>query len=162
MFGWTTGFAVFVRRHADSEEEPDLICIEVAATNGAFALRTERFYCGRQSLERFGAALSCFPAKPGDQPHFALGVEDTEDHSPFLSLTAYVSGVRTALRLRFMDRVYSKAFDGATEFSIQAETAAINRLGSLVEQFSKLKHSDLLWTTSSGDLFVEPQPNFVS
>jgi hypothetical protein len=163
MFGWATEPAIVIRRHADSEEEDQgLICIEVIATNGTFGLRTEPFYCGRQSLERFGAALSSFPAGQADRPHFVRGAEDAADQPLFLSMAAYVFGVSTALRLRFRDRGYSKAFDGMTEFSIQAETAAINRLGSLVERFSKLKHSDLRWTPSSGDLFVEPQADITS
>lgn len=149
--------AIVVRRHADSEEEPDLICIEIIATNGTFAFRTDQFYCGRRLLEQFGAALSKFPANVLDRPEFSRGVENAEDQSSFISIAAFVSGARTALRFRFKDRSHTEAFDGFSEFSIPVETAAINRLGALVQDFSGLGYSDLHWTPNSGELFAEPQ-----
>lgn len=157
MIRWMIDSAIIMRRHPDVEEEPDLMNLEIIATNGNFALRTDQFYCGRQSVEQFGSALSRFPVDAVDRPEFSRGAENAEDQSPFLSIDAYVRGARTALRLRFRDRGYCKAFDALTEFSIRAETAAINRLGALVQEFSRLKHCDLHWTPDFGELFTEPQ-----
>ena len=42
--------------------------------------------------------------------------------------------------------------DGACQFSIQAEAAAINRLGCLFEQFSHLHHLELRWSLDDGEM----------
>jgi hypothetical protein len=48
--------------------------------------------------------------------------------------------------------------EGRCEFSIRAEAAAINRLGALLEQFSKLGHRELHWGLDYGELFEALQP----
>lgn len=158
MIRWMKDSAVIVWRYPDAEEEPDLINLEIIATNGDFAVRTAQFYCGRESVEQFGAALSRFPVNAADRPEFSRAAENVDDHSPFLRIVAYLEGARTALKFRFVERGYFKVSDGVAEFSIPAETAAINRLGVLMQEFSKLNHSELHWTPRSGELFTEPQP----
>jgi hypothetical protein len=42
--------------------------------------------------------------------------------------------------------------DGSCSFSIRAEPAAINRLGRLLTAFGELKHSELRWSDTDGEL----------
>jgi hypothetical protein len=49
--------------------------------------------------------------------------------------------------------------DGMCEFSIHAEPASINRLGSLFERLSLLNHREFRWQCDQGDLYEQLQPD---
>lgn len=156
MINWMADTAIVMRRHPDAESEPELILLEIAATNGAFASRSQ-FFTGASYVESFGVALSQFPASASDRPTFLNGGECAGDQSSYLSITAFLEGSRSALGLHFKERGYHRVFDGEMQFSILVEVAAINRLGALIRKFSKLQHCDLIWTPHMGELFEDSQ-----
>ena len=77
MIKWMTDSAILFRRHPDPEEEPDLVNLEIVATNGEFASRVQ-FYCGVRDVETFGVALSKFPGGAADKPTFLRGEEQAQ------------------------------------------------------------------------------------
>lgn len=155
MIRWMHEPAIILRRHPDAEDEPSLLHLEIAVTNGVFGMR-QSFFLATEDFERFGAGLSGFPANASDRPTLTCGNANARDQSPFVSLTAYLDGLQSALSCKLADRSRWASLDGEVSFSIRTEAHAINRLGSLVQEFARLQHSDLIWTTKSGELFAEP------
>ncbi len=149
---------VIVRRYP-WDEEPINVNIQISASNGLFA-GTIEVYCAAQDLADMGSNLQNFPASAGDEYRYELGSEDPAQRcSVYFLLRAYTTNAAGHCALQFrMSGNSSPPNDGACEFSIRAEAAAINRLGSLLEQFSGLDHRELHWRLDDGELFKELQP----
>jgi hypothetical protein len=136
---------LIVRRYP-WDEEPINVELEISASNGLFA-GTVQVYCAAQDLAGMGSDLQKFPASSGDEYRYELGSEDPAQRcSVYFLLSAYTTNAagHCALQLR-MNGSSSPPNEGRCEFSIRAEAAAINRLGALLEQFSKLGHRELHW-----------------
>jgi hypothetical protein len=52
--------------------------------------------------------------------------------------------------------------EGICKFSIRAEAAAINRLGELFNQLSKLKHLEFRWNLRDDELYEQHQETYVT
>ena len=107
-----------------------------------------------------GSDLQNFPANVGDEYRYELGSEDPAQRcSEYFLLRAYTTDAagHCALQLR-MNGNSSPPNEGVCEFSIRAEAAAVNRLGALLEQFSRLRHRELHWRLDDSELFEELQP----
>jgi hypothetical protein len=149
---------LIVRRHP-WDEEPINVEIQISPSNGLFAGAIQ-FYCAAQDLAEIGSALQNFPASVGDEYRYEVGSEDPAQRcSVYFLLRAYTTNaaVHCALQLR-MNSNSSPPNEGVCEFSIRAEAAAINRLGALLEQFSRLGHLELHWRLDDSELFEELQP----
>jgi len=150
---------LIVRRYP--YEEPFHTHIEISASNGPFAGTTD-VYCNVEDLAEIGNSLQQFPVRVGDEYRYEYGSENpVRRFHRYLSLRAYTTDAagHCALQLRINNNT-SEPNEGSCEFSIRAEAAAINRLGSLFERFSSLEHLELHWTLDDGELFaaLQPQP----
>jgi hypothetical protein len=112
-------------------------------------------------ISEIGRALKAFPRKIGDEYKFEYG---SEEQSPkryrHFCLRAYTvdRAGHCALQLT-MNLNSAEPEEGNCQFSIRAETAAINRLGRLFKQFAKLRHLELTWGPTTDELHAQYQSN---
>ena len=156
MIRWTSEPGIVLRRHPDAEDEPWLLHLEIGATNGMFAVR-QQVFLGGEEFRAFGVELSRFPISADHRPELVSGSAGVRHQAPSISLAAYLDGLQSGLRCKSVDHGGRASSDAEVVFSIAVEVAGINRLGALVQEFADLKHSDLIWTIKSGDLFGAPQ-----
>ena len=141
-------------------EEPLNTQIEISASNGFFAGTTD-IYCAVQDLVEIGGGLKNFPKTADDEYRYEHRSEDPALRCyRYFLLRAYTTDAvgHSALQIK-MNCNASQPNEGMCEFSIRAEAAAINRLGGLLEEFSKLGHLELHWRLDEGELFEDLQPN---
>jgi hypothetical protein len=132
-------------------EEPNLLNIELSASNGVFA-GTVDFYCGPGDLLEIATALSPFPTKIPDDYVFEYGSPGSGSNS-YLLLRAYTLGPLGHCGLHIsMNRNCTPPNEGVCEFSIPAEPAALNKLGLLLRHFAQLEHLKLKWTPTLAEL----------
>jgi hypothetical protein len=147
---------IVIRRWLD--EEPDLAHLAVTASNGSFGGWVD-FYCNIEDLGLIGRSLESFPQKVGDGYRYESGSEDlaNRSHSYFL-LRAYTTDSvgHCALQIA-MNNNTAEPQEGMCRFSITADAASINRLGSYLLKFEKLKHLELRWTPEETEIFQEYQ-----
>lgn len=139
-------------------EEPHLLQLEISASNGQFSGNTD-FYCDADELGEIGRALRAFPAKIGDEYVYTYGSDDPTGRAyRLLVLRAYTTDCLGHCALQIAINTNSKEpEEGLCRFSIQAEPAAINRLGEAFEKFRELKHLELRWSPHETELFEEYQ-----
>jgi hypothetical protein len=148
---------ITVRRHP--YEEPYHIQLEFLASNGFFSGTTE-IYCNVEDITTLGKALKNFPKKVGDEYSYEYGSEDpTKKFYRYFLLRTYTfdSAGHCALQIKINFNTREPE-EGLCTFSIQAESAAINRLGELFEQFAKLEHLEMRWNLKEGHLYKQNQP----
>ncbi len=148
---------IIIRRFA--YEEPHHLNLVIWASNGVFTGSLE-YYCNADDLARIGVRLMAFPERSGDVFTYELGSCRPEDRFAFhflLRASTLDSAGHCALQLT-MNNNQPQPNDGACSFSISTEAAAINRLGRLFKGFAELKHTDLRWLETEGELLT-PTPN---
>ncbi len=134
-------------------EEPYHLNLRLAATNGRVCGNLE-YYCNASDLTSLSQKLAAFSGHQGDEIVYQLGSEKTEDRFAFfLSLKFRALTKRgkcvVVIRLNNNQAVPERE---VTEFCIEAEVPAINRLGNLLAEFGRLEHRVLKWTLQDGEL----------
>lgn len=135
-------------------EEPFHLQLEFSASNGLFSGTTD-IYCNIEDLKEIGDRLQNFPVRVGDEVRYEHGSEDpTLRRYRYFMLRAYTtdSAGHCALQIK-MNNNTREPHEGTCTFSIKAEAAAINRLGSLFLTLSRLEHLEFRWTREDQELF---------
>jgi|GEM_PF-831694 hypothetical protein len=133
-------------------EEPHYLHIIFTARNEGFQGHLE-FYCKPSDIEQIGKALIPFPKQIADEYVFNYGSSNPSDRfAYYFSLGAYIFNNQghSALRIIIIDFT-KRPEKEECHFSIIAEPWAIHRLGVLLVEFSKLKHSVLKWSLNPDD-----------
>ena len=128
-------------------EEPHHLHLHLSASNGTFA-GTADMYRNTYEVRETGQALRRFPARVPDEVVSQYGTDDPGSRFyRLVRIRAYTLGRsgRSALQIT-LDLNEDEPSEGACRFSIQAEPAAINRLGELLVRFAELRHLELRWT----------------
>jgi len=138
-------------------EEPYHLNLVVEASNGVTHGKLE-YYCNASDLHDIGKRLKNFPKNfpnnSSDEYIYSLGSEKEEDRFAFyIHFKFYTidSVGNCAVQLKINNNEKSPDENRCT-FSINTKVADINRLGDLFIGFSKLKHSELIWKITSGEL----------
>lgn len=148
---------IIIRRYP--YEEPYHLNLVISASNGATGSVLE-YYCNAADLIKVGAILTAFPAKAKDTFCYELGSQRPEDRFAFhfaLRACTLDSAGHCALQLT-MNNNRTPPDDGSCSFSIRVEPAAINRLGRLLTTFGELRHSELRWSDTGGELAEQITP----
>jgi hypothetical protein len=142
---------IIVRRHP--YEEPDHTQLEFSISNGLFSGRTD-IYLAAEDIAEIGKALKQFPSGVPDKYIYEHGSENPADNIyRYFLLRAYTTNNTGDCALQFaINQNAKEPNEGTCRFSIRAEPAAINRLGELLERFSKCEHTFLKWTLKDGEL----------
>lgn len=134
-------------------EEPYHLNLILAASNGRNAAQIE-FYIGRDTLTGWADGLETFPRHRDDVYLWEYGSERPEDrwayYLRFRAFTADASG-HCAINLRLNNNAAGPERE-ISEFCLKAEAGAMNRLGRLFREFSRLEHEVLIWTPVDGRL----------
>lgn len=137
-------------------EEPYALNLEFAGGNGLFSGCVE-IYCNVEDLSELGRALLAFPRQADDRHVYEYGSDDAAErqHRHF-RLSFYTIDHTGHCAVQFLTRLYEKEpDDGACQFSIRTEPAALHRLGQLFENFARLEHLELRWSPAGGELFTD-------
>lgn len=146
------GPGIVIRRYPDMDDEPDLTQFEFAATNGASALCV-MLYASASCFAEMGSALTAFPRSSSDRWETAFGWQGSAASLTIRAFTAH--GGRTCA-IGFEAAVEGNdVVRSAVTFAMESEAAALNRLGHLLNQYARLQHIDLFWSTTGGDLFSD-------
>lgn len=119
-----------------------------SARNETFSGRMV-FSCEISKLRELGGALTRFPNKVPDsylwENQTDVGASYPNEH---ISLRAYtVEGFGYSALQVEIDTGCPEPEDGRCRFSIgPTEPAALNRLGKLLVEFTKMQHRELIWT----------------
>lgn len=148
--------SVIVRRNP--YEEPYHLHVELFVSNGRFSCAGD-MYLAADDLEEIGRGLSDFPSKVPDEYIFEYGSEDPTDRFyRYFRLRAYTVGRRGQCAVEFRMNLNEKPpAQGIAEFSIELESAQLNRLGSLFERFRRLEHLEFKWTEVDDEMFLQHQ-----
>ena len=130
-------------------EEPYHVNLHFSAYNGTFKGFLE-YYCAASELKDIGEALCAFPRRVPDAYSYEIGSTKPEDNfAYYFALHAYTTDNLGHCAIQVViDNNENRPYEGACRFSIQAEPAALNRLGGLLTEFAELKHHELDWTVS--------------
>jgi hypothetical protein len=139
-------------------EEPHNIHLEIAVRSGEFSGAVD-IYCHNHELQTMATALKQFPVRVGDEYVYEYGSEVSGTHwYRHFALRAYCVDQLGHCALQFAINLNQTEPDEAlVRFSIQAEPAAIHRLGELLEHFSRLEHLELFWSPSASELYEQYQ-----
>ncbi len=148
---------LIVRRYP--YEEPYLLHLEFAASNGSFGGSTD-VYWNIEDLKEIGKALQNFPSKIGDEYRDEYGSENPEKRCyRYFLIRVYTTDSVGHCAIQFIiNRNADEPNEGTCRFSIRAEAAAINRLGVLFEKFGELQHLEFRWSSDEAELFLDYQP----
>lgn len=144
-------------------KEPDHLHLFLAACNGRQAAEIA-FFISRDILANWAQGLEGFPLHRGDVYLWEHGSERPKDKwAYYLKLrvfTTHAAG-HCAIHLRLNNNAALPELE-ISEFCIEADAAAINRLGGLFRAFGNLEHEVLIWTPTEGRLIktsaeAEPQ-----
>lgn len=140
-------------------EEPYHLHLFLAASNGRQVSAID-FYIGRDTLTEWAEGIEVFPRHRDHVYLWECGSERPEDRCAYyvrLRVFAVDAVGHCAVHLRLNNNAAFPERE-ISEFCILAEAAAINRLGGLFREFSRLEHEVLLWTPTEGRLFkTEPE-----
>ena len=145
----------FIIIHRHPYEEPYHLNLVISASNGVMS-GTLEYYCNAEDLDEVGGKLAVFPERREDTYAYELGSPRPEDRFAFhfaLRTSTLDSAGHCALQLT-MNNNRPSPDDVSCSFSIRAEPAAINRLGRLIMAFGELKHSELRWSDTDGELIA--------
>ena len=125
----------------------------MSASNGTFAGAME-IYSTPAEISEIGKAFAKFPSMIPDNYVYEHGSADPAKRMYcYLRLRAYtVDGVGHCALQISMNANGAPPHEGVCEFSIHVEAAALNRLGHLLEHYSKLEHLELRWTPTDAYL----------
>jgi hypothetical protein len=146
-----------VRRHP--YEEPYHTQLEFTVTNGTFSGAAD-IYCNVDDIASIGRALEAFPSRIGDQFVYEYGTDDpsAKFYRHFVMRAYTVDGVGHCALQFAINLNEAEPNEGVSRFSIKAEPSAIGRLGALFAQFAELRHLELHWSPTSGELHAKHQP----
>ncbi len=144
----------YIRITRHPYEEPYHLNLEIEASNGSH-VGTMQYYDNADSLISFAENLEVFPRHNSDVFLHELGSERPEDNFAFYFrfrafTTNSIGGCAIQLRLNNNEKLPELAL---SEFCIEAEPAAINRLGKLFREFSELNALTLEWDGTDGKVF---------
>ena len=128
-------------------EEPYHVQLAWEVSNGNTSSCFE-YYDNAESLKKIGKGLEQFPRHSGDVFVHEIGSEKPEDRfAYYFRFRVFTTDSRggSAVQIRFCnnrDLPYRTSF----EFCIQAEPAALNRLGKLFLEFAKLEKGYMAWS----------------
>ncbi len=111
-------------------------------------------YANAEDLETAARRLTGFPSDARDTFVWELGSEDPQDRFAFyfrLRVWCVAPSGECGFELR-LNNNDSPPEREATEFSLSAYPADIDRLADLLREFSKLKHRALEWAITDGFL----------
>ncbi|MEZ5690995.1 MAG: hypothetical protein R3D71_04945 [Rickettsiales bacterium] len=149
---------LIIRRHL--YEEPYHTQLEIIVSNGIFSGKII-IYVVVDDIKTIGQDLRKFPQKIGDECKFECGLTNHSDEDKwayYFLLRAYTTDFSGHCAIQFIIDLNEKEPEEAMcKFSIVAESAAINRLGELLEQFSELNHMELQWNLEGGKLYESHQ-----
>lgn len=139
----------FIKITRTPYEEPYHLQLWLEVSNGRQTASME-IYVNTDALVDAGKSLEQFPRHATDVYLFELGSERPEDRwAYYLRIRAFLTNGRGHCALLFrMNNNRDLPYRELAEFCIEAEAANINRLGSLLRDFSKLEHDTLLWSSS--------------
>jgi hypothetical protein len=139
-------------------EEPYHLQLGLDASNGHFRGGFD-FYTSTKDLIGLGKQLRDFPESSADEVSWVYGSDVPADRCyRYLAIRAYVTNASGHCAIQFtLNSNSSEPHEGQCKFSILAEAAAINRLGDLLIGFGKLKHLELFWSCTEGELFEDYQ-----
>ena len=143
----------FIRITRNPYEEPYHVNLVVAASNGRQQGELE-IYANAEDLAVFARELRGFPRQQGHVARWELGSERPEDRFAFyyrVRVFQVAANGRCAIELRFCNNQKPPDRE-VVEFSINALPADLDRLGVLLERFSRLEHRVLEWSMSDGEL----------
>jgi len=134
-------------------EEPYHLQLLLEVSNGRQTASLE-IYANTESIVDFAKALESFPRHASDAYLFELGSERPEDRwAYYLRIRAFLTDDLGHCALLFrMNNNRDLPYRELAEFCVEAEAANINRLGNLLRNFSKLKHSSLFWSADESTL----------
>ncbi len=134
-------------------EEPYHLQLRIEVSNSRQSAFID-IYVDVESLKAFADLLESFPRHISDVALFELGSERPEDRfAYYVRIRAFIfnSLGRSALHIRFNNN-RDLPYRELSEFCIECEAAAINRLGALLREFMTLKHEKLFWSLQEGYL----------
>ena len=136
---------VSVRRH--SYDEPKILHIEFTVSSDSFAGNID-IYCGVNDLVEIGTGLRNFPKGLNDEYIFEYGSDDPKERSyRYFVLRAYmIDSVGHGAIQFIINNNTVEPYEGMCRFSIQADAAAINRLGEKFLMFSELRELEFEWS----------------
>jgi hypothetical protein len=139
-------------------EEPYLTQLEFIVSNGIFSGHTN-IYFNVEDLGKIGRALQSFPKNVDDEYIYEYGSEKPEERFyRHFWLKVYVVNSLGQCAIQFhINRNTEEPDEGICRFSILAEAAAVNNLGKLFEEFSRLKHLEFRWSQKESELFKTHQ-----
>jgi hypothetical protein len=135
-------------------EEPYHLQLVMAASNGRQRGKIE-YYANADDLTEIASVLKEFPRHPTDVYRYEIGSQRSEDKWPYflrLRLVTTDSPGRYAIHLAFNNN-REIPYRESSEFCIPVEAAALNQLGSLFQEFARLKHEVLYWNPVEGKLY---------
>ena len=143
----------FIRITRHPYEEPYHVNLFVAASNGRQHGEIE-IYANVEDLASLARGLRGFPRSADDTVLWELGSEKPEDCFAFyyrLCIRKVTATGQCAVELRFNNNQAPPDRE-VVEFSIKALPSDLDRLGGLIERFSKLEHRVLEWNITDGEL----------
>ena len=146
------GPGIVIRRYPDMDDDPDLTQFEFAATNGGSALSV-LLYDSASRFSEIGAALAAFPRSSSDRWETSFGWQGS---AASLTFRAFTTGGGRTCAIGFSAAVEGNdVVRSDVAFAMESEAAAVNRLGQLLNQYARLKHIDLFWSPTDGELFAD-------
>lgn len=145
---------IIIRRYL--YEEPHHLNLKLNASNGRTSGELE-YYCNASDLELFGNKLAGFSGR--EKLEYILGSERLEDRfAHFLKIEIFAIDSRghSAVCIAMANN-FNPPNRERSEFCITADVADINRLGSLMIEFSRLRHFALEWRVQTGSLLEEDE-----
>ena len=127
--------------------EETTIKIKWHVSNGNTATKAE-YYHNLLELEKIANHLEIFPRNSSDKFIHAFGSERQEDRAAYyfrLYVFLHSSTGGSSMLFRFSNNRPLPDTE-ITEFCIHTEPAAINKLGKMFRQFSKLEDEVMIWS----------------
>ena len=135
-------------------EEPNHLDLRITASNG-HTRGSLQFYVGAQELAHWAEGMETFPVHARSVMLWEYGSERPEDRCAcYLRMRVFTEDLQghSAIHFRFNNNE-DLPHREVSEFCIQTDPAAINRLGQLFREFAQLRHDVLEWSPTSGRLF---------
>ena len=128
-------------------EEPYHVQLVWSVSNGNTSSNFE-YYDNADSLKEMADALEAFPRHSSDVFLYEIGSEKPEDRfAYYFRLRVFTTNSRgsSVIQIRFCNNLDLPNRE-IVEFCIEAEPAAINRLGKLFREFAKLEKQYMAWS----------------
>ena len=147
---------IIVKRY--EYEEPYHLHLDFFISNGNLTSSID-IYSSPEELKKIGHGLASFPSKVGDEYCYVYGSEDPADRFyRYFHIRAYTIDSPGHCAIQFKTQLnQAEPNEGQSLFSLVADPAAINRLGKLFIEFSKLKHKEFHWSPAADEMFKERQ-----